>query len=612
MDHTSAAMKRSLDTYPALRMQRLGHIVVIQPWWQGSVAGLSLTCDLEAGTTVQAEHPPIEKNFTPVFGVLGMLRLESGPALVVISAVEEVAKLRGHPLLRIMHTQILAQGGGKSQWKAQNDRLLELLRKGTDPGFYGGSLYFAAGGDPTLTQQRYEAAAAKPEHATSWSRADPDYCWNRFLAKPLLDAGLERFVPTVFVGFVAQLSDLDFSRGARQCHATLTLIARRSSRRVGTRQWRRGADLEAHVANFVESEQLMEFRGTDSNVHASFVQVRGSVPLLWSQAPNLKYKIPIHIAAPSKTEPVVAFHFGQLAQRYGQVTAINLANQTGREGRLSAAYASAAARAVSKVPACRLVPFDFHKHCGATNYANLALLWREVEQDFAQSGYWLRDGDGNASSIQRGVFRTNCIDTLDRTNVVQGLLARRQLESELHRQGLLADGELLAGVFPQAEVAFRVAWADHGDEISRQYAGTGAMKSAFTRTGKRDIAGLLDDGAKSLTRYFLNNFRDGEKQDALDLVTGTYRVEPGRAVPKAARASPALPLLLAVLLFIVSLTNAKTLTAGGQLSFGSGFSKVLMPALLAIVILKLVFAFGSKLVDRPSLRPDLCSPWRLR
>ena len=36
--------------------------------------------------------------------------------------------------------------------------------------------------------------------------------------------------------------------------------------------------------------------------------------------------------------------------------------------------------------------------------------------------------------------------------------------------------------------------------LSCRYAGTGAMKSAFTRTGKRDIWGLLDDGAKSLTR----------------------------------------------------------------------------------------------------------------
>lgn len=53
----------------------------------------------------------------------------------------------------------------------------------------------------------------------------------------------------------------------------------------------------------------------------------------------------------------------------------------------------------------------------------------------------------------------------------------------------------------QVDVAFRVMWADHGDEVSNQYAGTGAMKSAFTRTGKRDIWGLLDDGAKSLTRW---------------------------------------------------------------------------------------------------------------
>ena len=53
------------------------------------------------------------------------------------------------------------------------------------------------------------------------------------------------------------------------------------------------------------------------------------------------------------------------------------------------------------------------------------------------------------------------------------------------------------------------------------------MKSAFTRTGKRDMWGLLDDGAKSLTRYYLNNYEDGHKQDALDLVTGNYVVVPG-------------------------------------------------------------------------------------
>ena len=51
-------------------------------------------------------------------------------------------------------------------------------------------------------------------------------------------------------------------------------------------------------------------------------------------------------------------------------------------------------------------------------------------------------------------------------------------------------------------------------------AGTGALKSGFTRTGKRTMGGILDDGYKSVARYYLNNFQDGKKQDAVDLVTG--------------------------------------------------------------------------------------------
>jgi hypothetical protein len=70
-----------------------------------------------------------------------------------------------------------------------------------------------------------------------------------------------------------------------------------------------------------------------------------------------------------------------------EVVGINLANQTGREGKLSAAYADAASdfaaaaadgdthASPAAAPGFRLVPFDFHKQCGATNYARLAILW---------------------------------------------------------------------------------------------------------------------------------------------------------------------------------------------------------------------------------------------
>ena len=79
----------------------------------------------------------------------------------------------------------------------------------------------------------------------------------------------------------------------------------------------------------------------------------------------------------------------------------------------------------------------------------------------------------------------------------------------------------------QVERRFKCLWADHGDDISRQYAGTGALKSGFTRTGKRTTWGLLDDGIKSGVRYYLNNFSDGRKQDASDLITGNYTLEKG-------------------------------------------------------------------------------------
>lgn len=57
------------------------------------------------------------------------------------------------------------------------------------------------------------------------------------------------------------------------------LLSRRSSKRAGTRYNARGIDDDGNVANFVETEQLIHY----NNVCCSHVQVRGSVPVFWSQ-----------------------------------------------------------------------------------------------------------------------------------------------------------------------------------------------------------------------------------------------------------------------------------------------------------------------------------------
>ena len=86
----------------------------------------------------------------------------------------------------------------------------------------------------------------------------------------------------------------------------LCLISRRSRYRAGTRYFRRGVDNEGNVANFNETEQILLIEGPsglsngfnpESNYSSkfSFVQIRGSIPLFWSELNTLRYKPDLQI-----------------------------------------------------------------------------------------------------------------------------------------------------------------------------------------------------------------------------------------------------------------------------------------------------------------------------
>merc|ERR1712223_572409 len=60
----------------------------------------------------------------------------------------------------------------------------------------------------------------------------------------------------------------------------------------------------------------------------------------------------------------------------------------------------------------------------------------------------------------------------------------------------------------------------HANLISVQYAGTGALKTDYTRTGKRTKWGLLCDGWNSGIRYYKNNFTDGFRTDGMHFFLG--------------------------------------------------------------------------------------------
>ena len=83
------------------------------------------------------------------------------------------------------------------------------------------------------------------------------------------------------------------------------------------------------------------------------------------------------------------------------------------------------------------------------------------------------------------------MDCLDRTNVVQAYLAAESLAKILASLGVLNAPSVteLEGNSHFQNI-YRNAWADHGNLIAVQYAGTGALKTDYTRTGVRTHWGV--------------------------------------------------------------------------------------------------------------------------
>ena len=101
--------------------------------------------------------------------------------------------------------------------------------------------------------------------------------------------------------------------------------------------------------------------------------------------------------------------------------------------------------------------------------------------------------------------------------MVQTSLGRLVLENQLTKLGVSAPEQPLVD---ETRRVFQALWANNGDALSRQYAGTNALKGDFTRTGERNLSGLMKDGVNSASRYYLNQFRDAYRQATIDLITG--------------------------------------------------------------------------------------------
>ena len=247
--------------------------------------------------------------------------------------------------------------------------------------------------------------------------------------------------------------------------------------------------------------------------------------------------------------------------------------------------------------------FDFHHICGTNRWHRVQELINRLAADQDSFGYFHLLKDGSVEQRQTGVFRTNCMDCLDRTNVVQSEFALRILNIQLLKLGILDPGTDVRS--QEFYKAFRAIWADNGDACSQQYAGTGAQKADYTRTGKRTKQGLLVDGYKGLARYVKNNFLDGSRQDAIDLMLGNYTVDEelqsGRigSSPLRAPKSWRYVVLPAVLLSASAMFTISLILPADD-SFWQAIV-LLFWATAWLMTFMLIISHGKEFVDRPKL-----------
>ncbi|CCH60359.1 hypothetical protein TBLA_0C05610 [Henningerozyma blattae CBS 6284] len=383
-----------------------------------------------------------------------------------------------------------------------------------------GSFYYSSDFDLTSTLQN----RGYSDHTLSSDNFEEEYMWNSFLMqevvtyrnrldendRQILDE--EGFLTTIIRGFAET-----FVTYVRQLKIAVTIISKQSWKRAGTRFNARGVDDDSNVANFVETEFIM----FSSQYCYAFTQIRGSIPVFWEQDTSLlnpKVQITRSVEA---TQPVFDKHFTKLNDKYGTINVVNLLSTKSSEIELSQRYKKHLQQSEKFQLGIDvfLTEFDFHRETSQEGFSGVKKILPLVMDAILNYGYFSYDvKEKKIISEQQGIFRTNCLDCLDRTNLVQQTISLAAFKL------FLEDFQLIK---PNAYVdddnfvsQHNTLWADHGDQVSQIYTGTNALKSSFSRKGKMSIAGALSDATKSVSRMYINNFMDKGKQQNIDALLG--------------------------------------------------------------------------------------------
>ncbi|KAF9201302.1 phosphatidylinositol-3,5-bisphosphate 5-phosphatase [Haplosporangium sp. Z 27] len=488
------------------------------------------------------------REITKFYGIVGFVRFTEGYYITLITKRSPVALIGGHYVFHINATSTISIHSSttptsKLDKNSDEARYLQMYQM-VD---LSKNFYFSYSYDITRTLQWN---MTRNSHVEGRNRM---FVWNQYLLENGFTEqmmGIEnQWALPIMYGFVDQSKLSILGR-----NVFVTLIARRSRFFAGARFLKRGVNDRGYVANDVETEQIVSEMSTTSFYgagslhanpnHTSFVQHRGSIPLYWTQdGTNMSPKPAIELNVIDPYFSAAALHFDDMFKRYGApcivLNLIKAKEKTPRESLLLKEFSECIEYLNQFLPEDKKIwhiKWDMSRASKSPNENVISVLEIIADKTFAQTGFFHSGFNQDpkmrskhnviyGSGLQNGVVRTNCIDCLDRTNAAQFVIAKCALGHQLYSLGLISEP-----VVPfDCDVVNMLTemYHDHGDTIALQYGGSHLVNTMETYRKINQWTSHSRDMIESIKRFYSNSFVDAEKQDAMNLFLGNYRVRKG-------------------------------------------------------------------------------------
>ncbi|XP_020227159.1 phosphoinositide phosphatase SAC2 isoform X1 [Cajanus cajan] len=525
------------------------------------------------------------KFVTTCYGIIGFIKFLEPYYMLLITKRRKIGTICGHTIYAITKSEMVpiphATVRSKMAYSKDENRYKRLLCS-VD---LTKDFFFSYSYNVMLSLQRN----LSDHNTTGQSLYETLFVWNEFLTRGIRN-NLQNTSWTVALvyGFFKQvklsISDSEFN---------LTIIARRSRHYAGTRYLKRGVNEKGRVANDVETEQIVFTDAHDGRPMqiSSVVQIRGSIPLFWSQeASRLNIKPDIILSRKDSNFEATRLHFENLVKRYGNpiiiLNLIKTREKKPRETILRSEFANAV-RSINKnlrgENRLRFLHWDLHRHSRCSKATNVlgqlgkvaayalkltGIFYCPVTPNLRLDGlceysYSENDnvidhciteqtcinkdnvdketeisncycsGDENKDysvkpqMLQSGVLRTNCIDCLDRTNVAQYAYGLAALGCQLQVLGF-TESPYIDLDNPLAKELMQV-YESMGDTLAFQYGGSAAHNKIFSeKRGQWKAATQSQEFIRTLQRYYNNTYLDVDKQKAINLFLGHFQPQQGK------------------------------------------------------------------------------------